>query len=277
VFPYYELSRGPVTGVFSPPPDLKISYQGPLLLNQEKLKQRKAERRHRRFVEGCLNRIENESAPKYSLVRTGVEYADPRPFHWNDYDVTPLYTYLVDLSVGADTLLDRFSSDARKNITNTPDDAYEIREGGVEEARRIIRQVKARHAEQGEPYEVSPDFAADLYRALPDGAVRPYVCTLDGQFAGGMLALDSGDTVYRWQGGAKTDTDVPVNDLIDWHIIRDAIDNGRQYYDLVGANTQRLCGYKAKFAPDVETYMWLQKSTRTMDVVADLYKRFRRV
>ena len=54
LFPVFEhrvLGQG---ALFSPPPNLLIPYQGPALLNIDKLKQRKAERRHGRFVRGCF-------------------------------------------------------------------------------------------------------------------------------------------------------------------------------------------------------------------------------
>jgi len=55
----------------------------------------------------------------------------------------------------------------------------------------------------------------------------------------------------------------------------DAIERGREEYDLVGANNQRLCGYKAKFAPDLRTYYSIQDGTRSMNLVSGLYKQFR--
>jgi len=275
LFPVFGMYKGPVAAAFSPPPDLKISYLGPVLVNFEKLKRRKAERRHSRFVEQCLDLLDSELNPKFTLVRTSPWYDDPRPFSWNDFDVELAHTYVVDLSPGRDELLSKFSSDARRNATNEPDADVEIREGGAAAVRRIIEQVKERHDEQGESYLLSPETVSALHRELPDDALRPYVCAVDGQFAGGVVVLDDGDAVYRWQGGAKTDSNVSINDRLDWRIMTDAIDRGRSEYDLVGANNQRLCGYKAKFAPDLRTYYSIQDGTRSMNLVSGLYKQFR--
>ncbi|SNZ16959.1 Acetyltransferase involved in cellulose biosynthesis, CelD/BcsL family [Natronoarchaeum philippinense] len=275
LFPVFGMYKGPVAAAFSPPPDLKVSYLGPALVNFEQLKRRRAERRHSRFVEQCLDVLETELNPKFTLVRASPWYDDPRPFTWSDFDVQLAHTYVVDLSPGRDDLLSQFSSDARRNVTNDPDADVVIREDGAGVIRRIIEQVRERHREQDESFLLSAEMVTELFERLPDGVVRPYACTVDGRFAGGVVVLDDGDTVYRWQGGAKPDTRVAINDRLDWRIITDAIDRGRTEYDLVGANNQRLCGYKAKFAPDLQTYYSIRDGTRSMNFVSGLYKQLR--
>ena len=275
ILPLFELKKGPLSAVFSPPPDLWVPYLGPALCNFQKLKRRKVERRHRRFVEGCLDLIESECSPRYTLLRTATRYPDVRPFEWNDYEITPRHTYVVDISVDQETLLSQFSSDARSNIRTVRDADCVVEEGGVADIKRTIEQVQARHDAQGETYLLEPSVVVDLYEQLPDGYVRPYACRVDGEFAAGMVTLEDDSTIYRWQGGAKPDVDLPVNDYIDWTIIGEASERGRTNYDLVGANNPRLCGYKAKFDPDLASYYSVQKGTRSMNVVSEVYKRFR--
>lgn len=274
-FPIFSMQRGPVTVAFSPPPGLLASYLGPALLNIDKLKQRKAERRHRRFVDGCLDWLDAEIDPKYIHVRTDGRYDDLRPLVWQGFEATPKYTYTVDITPDEDDLLQRFSSDARSNIRNSEDGGYTIEVGGHHEIEQIISKVQERYDAQDMNYPIDPEFVTDLYEAMPEGHVRPYAFTADGEFKGGMVALEAGDTMYRWQGGTSHDADVPVNDLVDWAIITDAKDRGLTTYDLVGANEERLCGYKAKFGPSLRTYYELECGTRSMNVVSNLYKRLR--
>jgi hypothetical protein len=276
LLPMFELSKGGLTALFSPPPRLKVSYQGPVLVNLEKLKRRKREDRTTRFVDGCLETLEEELTPNYTHVRCGSRYIDARAFAWNGFDVRSRYTYVVDLTPGPDALIDEFSSDARRNVRNGHDDRYEIFEGGAETIERIVEQVRARHEAQGEPYPVSTAFVTDLWRALPEGTVRPYGCTVDGEFAGGMITLESGDTVYRWQGGAKPESDLPVNDLVDWRIIRDAAERGLTRYDLVGANERSISRYKAKFAPHLEPYAEMESGTLLVRAARRLVTTVRR-
>lgn len=275
LFPMFSLSRGPIRVASSPPPDLKISYLGPILLNHENIKQRKAEKRHRRFNEAVYEEIENEIDPQYVHVRTGTEYTDPRPFIWSDFDVTPRYTYDVDLSQSPDELFMTFSSDIRRNVRRTNEDSYELSEGGTDDIEEIITKVRDRHAEQGVRFNVPPSFASDLYRKLPEGTVRSYLCRSDGTFVGGLLTLEDNGTMYRWQAINDRDHDLPATDILDWHVIRDARDRGIERYDLVGANNRRICEYKSKFNPDVRSYFTLERSTRTIRVLKSVYERFR--
>lgn len=272
VFPACEVSKGPISVVLSPPPGLKMSYGGPLLL-AEGLSPTAAEQRHRAFVDACLSYVEAELSPEYVHLRTAPGYDDTRVLTEQGFDVSLRYTYVVDLTLGTDRLLREFSSDARRNVRDGGPEGVTVTVGDDGALRRIIEQVRERHDELEVEYPLTPAFVSDLRRALPDGALRPYVCTVDGEFAGGRVALESNGTVYGWQGGAKTAHDAPVTDLVDWAVIRDGVDRGLSSYDLVGANNARTSEYKAKFAPTLVRYYQLERGSLPVRAVAHLYRR----
>lgn len=274
LLPVFERRIGPISVAFSPPPNRKITYLGPATLGDPNMKRRKRERRHRRFVEGALEYVDSAIAPRFLNVRAGVDYDDPRPFVWNEFTPTPRYTYHVDLTRDPDDLLADVGSDLRSNVRKTDPDAFEITNGGRAGMEQVVRNAERRHEAQDVSYGVTPEFVRDLGRAIPD-AMSSYVCTVDGKFAGGTIALEDDDTVYRWQSVADFDAAVPAQDLLDWHVITEGHEAGAERYDLVGANNRRLCEYKAKFAPDVETYYRLQRSGVGMSALADLYTRLR--
>lgn len=277
VFPLFELARGPVRMAFSPPPELRIAYLGPALLNVDGLKQRKRERRQRQFIDGCFEWADAEFGPTYGHLRIHSCYEDFRPFLWNDCDVTLSYTYLVDLTPGREDLLLSFSRDARSNIQDGEDATHTIEEGGRDAVYDIIEQVTDRYESQDIDYHVTPRFVTELAARLPDGSVRPYVLRDDGEFIGGLIALDDGDTVYRWQGGVRTDvdTDLPVNDLLDWHVMSEAIERDRTTYDLVGADNQRINRYKAKFNPDLAPFYSVERGSPAITTLAHIYRWIR--
>lgn len=275
ILPLFEGRHGPLRELRSPPPGVEVFYLGPARLNFAKLGQRKAERRNRAFVEGCAEWIDDRD-PDYVDVRTVDRYTDTRPFQWRGFEVAPSYTYVLDLSPEESELLDRLSREARRNVTDVETD-YAIEVGDVADARAIVADVRARHEAQGEPYPLDPQFVADLHEALSAEHVRPYVCRADGRRVGGLVALEYGDTIYRWQGGVRPDgdVDIPVNDLLDWHVIRDARERGLARYDFVGANVPRLCAYKAKWAPDPVPYYVVTRSTLRMQVASAALARAR--
>lgn len=275
VFPLFERRYGPLSVAFSPPPSLRVPYLGPALLNMAKLKRRKRDRRLRQFIEGSLEWVRDEIDPAYTHVRTA--YGDIRPFVWYGCRAVPKYTYVVDLTDSTDVVLASCSSDLRRNVRNVPEGDYAIEEGGPDEIATILEQVSARYDAQDISYHVTPAFVFDLYRRLPDGHVRPYVCSVEGSVVGGIVALEDGGTVYRWQGGVRPDGDVdlPINDLLDWRIIRDGIARGVAAYDLVGANDSRISTYKAKFNPDLASYYTLELGGPLTTRIAHLYRRLR--
>jgi hypothetical protein len=274
LFPVFEFRRAGMSAALSPPPGLLVTYLGPALLNFGKVKRRKAEKRHGRFVDQALEWIDEEIDPRYTHVTTPVGYDDLRPYQWAGFEVSPSYTYRVDLLDDREELLAEFSSDARRNVTNTDDGTYEVvaHEGDADAARRIRNRVEERYAEQGVEYPLDEAFVVDLVERLPEH-VRPVEIYADGEFAGGMITLDDGDTVYRWQASVRFDVDVPANDLLDWAVMSDAVDRGRSQYDLVGANTERLCEYKSKFGPRLVAYHNLERGGPVVKAGAAVYKR----
>lgn len=274
VFPVFTRRIGPVTVAFSPPPNLKLPYLGPALLNADKLKERRRELRHRRFVAACVDWLDENENPAYTTVRTAPGYDDVRPLVWNGYEATPRYTYVVDLSPDEDDLLAAFSGDARRNVTQDHDTDYVLEEGGHADIRDVVTAATERHAEQDEAFPVTPGFVSALYDSLPDGVLRPVVLRADGEFAGGQLVVDGGERAMSWIGVADLDHDLPVTDLLDWHCIRDAKERGTAGFDLAGANNERLSRYKAKFAPTLVPYYRAEAGPWPTLAAARLYARF---
>jgi len=134
---------------------------------------------------------------------------------------------VLDLQSEVEDLLDRFSRDARRNIQDSSREDFRIETGGPSEIESIISMVRNRYGEQGKQYWLeNAELVCELHRTLPDKKVRPYVLYQNGQFAGGIIALEHGNTIYRWIGGVKPQRrDLSLNDLLNWQIIRDAVDS----------------------------------------------------
>lgn len=275
LFPAFEVTKGPVSTVFSPPPGLGLPYMGPIQLNHEKLKQRKRERRNRRFVEQAFEWLDDRVDQRYTHVVTPPAYDDVRPFQWNEFDVSPRYTYEVDLSQGRDALLASFSSDPRGTVRKTDPDRYAVVDRGIEGVEYVVDRVNGRHDETDGGLQLSTASVERVVERLPDADTRVYEARVDGQRVSGRIALYFDDTVTLWQGAPKPDRDVDVqiNDLLMWETFTDAIDSGLSRCDFVGANTPRLCRYKAKFNPDPTGYFEIERGTRMMNAASSLYRR----
>lgn len=274
IFPVFTYSYPFVSAALSPPPNLKIPYLGPALIGDGERKRSSRERRRWRFVRRCLDHIRSAIGPEYVRFRTSPRYRDPRPFVWEGFDADSRFTYVVDL--GQEDLFKRFSSDARSNVRDCEDAGCEITVGDAESIRKILAQVRTRHEEQGLSYPIDASFIESLYERLPSGALRPYVCKLDGEFVGGNIILTDDDAAYAWVGAATPDIDLSVNDAIHWRAMRDNIERGAERYDLLGANKKGLSEYKAKFAPTLEPYQRIRKNAQYVGLAESVYQRVRR-
>jgi hypothetical protein len=74
-----------------------------------------------------------------------------------------------------------------------------------------------------------------------------------------MVGRFADEPAYCWQGGARgADDGTVVNGLSHWRVLQDVAEgpalSSVDAYDLVGANTERLCTYKAQFGGALVPY-----------------------
>ncbi|MFC6835895.1 GNAT family N-acetyltransferase [Halomarina ordinaria] len=274
LFPAFVTRRGPLAHVTSPPEGHGVAALGPVLLPGGTTKQRTREHRHREFVGGCLDWLDDHVSPDAVTVRTTTGYDDVRPFVWAGFEATLDYTYLLDIDRDDEALLGGMSRSLRRTLRDADEFDCEIHEGGRPAARRIVRHAVERYADLGEPYYgASPSLVADLYRAAPAGSVRAYACTVDGRVEGGLVTFEHDETVTWWQGGAKPAVSIPVNDLVTWHVVRDARDRGYTRYDLFGAGSPRTADYKSQFGPRIDRVFNLRRTSGPYRAAEELYGR----
>jgi hypothetical protein len=145
----------------------------------------------------------------------------------------------------------------------------------------VYEQTKARYEEQGRGFPLSWEYVRDLVENLGEHARVYVVRGPDGEFLSGITALYSTDHAYFWQGGTRADYDgTSVNSLLHWRIITDILEDPNldhvTGYDLMGANTERLCKYKSKFAADLVPYYVVESDSVGMDVAKATYQTLKR-
>jgi len=277
LFPLLVQDRSIGSAVLSPPPGFGVPRMGPLVMPTSP-KQRKREKVNNSFVEAVLDDVGVEDS--LTLFRTicGTGYDDPRPFSWADLDVGTRFTYVLDLAdESPDDVLTSFSKSLRREIRDGEDIDVEISREGLDGARAVYEDTKIRYQEQDKTFPLSWEYVRDLVDALEDRC-RVYVArTPDGEFLSGITVLYSDEAGYFWQGGTRaTHENVSVNSLLHWRVIRDVIDDPPMdsvtKYDLMGANTERLCRYKSKFGADLVPYYVVESQGTGMDVAKRAYR-----
>ena len=86
--------------LFSPPYGSGIPWMGPVLLDA-KLPQYKKEDIQYSFIINMIDFISNDICSRidYKRIISPRNLKDMRPYIWNDYNVTPSYSYLVSLKL----------------------------------------------------------------------------------------------------------------------------------------------------------------------------------
>jgi hypothetical protein len=272
--------RRPAIGpkvVFSPPPSLGVPYLGPILMPASP-KQKKQERLNQKFTDAILDEIGVEESRTVFRIMGSPEYDDPRPFIWSDMETSPNFTYRVNLDgKSMDDLLGQFNKSLRYEMRKGRDLDLTVERGGLDDARRIHRDIAERLEEQGNDSDLTWPYVRDLVDELGDRA-RVYVARdADGEYLAGIVVLYSNDTAYYWQGGAAASYEnVSVNTVIHHRILSDLGEDPPfddiSTYDLVGANTKRLCSYKAKFGGDLVRYYTVESDDATTKLAKRAYQ-----
>jgi lipid II:glycine glycyltransferase (peptidoglycan interpeptide bridge formation enzyme) len=141
----------------------------------------------------------------------------------------------------------------------------------------VLDNVETRYEEENEPWPLPHRYLRDLEESLQDDQLQVYLGYVDCDRQTGRIVLQNGDCVYFWQGAIKPDAHVrvPVNDLLNWKTMTTAIDNGASVVDIVGANTRRLCEYKAKYNPQLVEYYSLDRAVAGFGPLVNAYKKLR--
>lgn len=282
LWPLFVKRRAVGTAVLSPPPGMGVPRLGPLTMPASP-KRRKREKLNREFTAAVLEELDVERFGRLLRVICPLSYTDPRPFAWADLEVETAFTYTLETAgQSADDLLGSFSKSLRREIRDGRelDVSVDVEPDAV---RTIYEATRDRYREQGERFSLAWPYVRDLTDALAaEDRCRFYVArTPSGDFVGGITVLYSNDVAYFWQGGTRaTHEGVGMNGLLHWRILRDIVEappvESVTGYDLMGANTERLCRYKSKFGGDLVPYYVVETGGRHMELAKRTYQLLQR-
>jgi len=278
LFPVVVQDRAVGRATLSPPPGFAVPRLGPLVMPVSP-KRRKREQVNGRFAERVLAELDVDASTTLFRTVCPTSYPDPRPFVWSDLSLDTSFTYHLDVDEDPDAMLSAFSKSLRREIRDGLDLDVTVAVDGEDAVRQVFEQTRARYEEQDRGFTLEWSYVSDLARALAaDDRCRTYVVqTADGDFLSGMIVLYSNDAAYYWLGGARTVHEgTSVNSLLHWRVIRDIADGDPREsvdtYDLMGANTERLCRYKSKFGADLAPYYALESSGPGMTAAKTAYR-----
>jgi len=243
---------------FSPPPRRGIPYLGFLVSKEyDQLKQSKRESLLNQFLEETEVKIE-EYSPDYMLVYTVPNFLDMRFFKWNDYQVAPDFTYVVNLNKSAEEIWGNFHKDLRRDIKHAESSGLDMREST---ALSIFheRQEK-RYKEKSANFSMDVNYLQDLCNAYPDNIHIYYVYDNGGQVVSASMSQEYKGRVLGWMGLAKSVGH--ANEFMIWKLMEDAKSKGFDKFEIAGANVRSQCQFKSRFNPSLEVCHHIYKKSR---------------
>jgi len=266
--------------VLSPPTSFSVPRLGPII-SPNSPKRHKRERINQELAEAVIETLGLDTRTTLFRMSCPIGYTDPRPYAWQDLSVTPRFTYVIDLEdAPVESVVQRFSKSLRREMRKRDDLDLSIETEGIDAAMRVYEDVVAQYHAYDDPAPLSRAFLWDLLESLDDDRWRVYVArTPDGEYKSGVITLYGPDLAYFWQGGVTASYDgISVNSLLHYAILEDIGTDPELEsvtgYDLVGANTERLCEYKAKFNSDLRQYYVVESSGLEMSVAKSAYQTF---
>jgi hypothetical protein len=252
IYPIFVQKKGFIHIALSPPPHAYLLYLGPVMVGYEKKKLEKKEDTFVQLQRAVDTFLFQDLKCKYSRIRLSPGLSDSRPLRWCGYTVEPLYTYRTNLGTGLEEIWNQFDRKVRANIDRAVQEKVVIREGKKEDLVLIENEISRRRKEQGFREIDHYNYLNDLFENYPEH-MKIFLAEYQSKFAGGVVALVYGDTMYLWIGMAKTGLkSIYPNDLLQWEAMKWAARNGITWFESMdGGANRRLTSYKSKWNPEI--------------------------
>ena len=250
VFPLFYQRKALLKMVFSPPPHTAIPYLGPILVDYEKLKEDKRLSHFSELQKQIDRFIFSELKANYASFSLPPDLLDCRPFKWTDYQIEPIFNYIVDLSDGSDHVWKGFKRTLRGDIERAKKRGIYVEEGNKGELSFIYDSLVKRYQEQNRAVYVQKSYLFDLYDSFFPQNLRIFAAKYNNELVGGIVAICYNNKISFWIGAAKSNVEgISPNDLVQWEAIKWACEHEFKYYEEIGAGTERLAQFKAKYNP----------------------------
>ncbi|MDH7594383.1 MAG: GNAT family N-acetyltransferase [Methanomicrobiales archaeon] len=280
LYPVFIQRKGVVNLAFSPPPHSYLLYQGPILVGYEGMKQDKKESLFFKVQEEFDKFVFSVWNCRYIRIRTAPGLYDSRPLLWSHYKVEPYYTYAIDLTKGIDGVWEDFDRKLRVDIKKACREGVDVKEGGSNDLPFIQSLLSQRFIQQGyKPLDYLP-YLNGLYSIFQQNQMKIFLGCKEGDILSGLIALFDKDRAYLWTGIPKYNAKgIPVNDLIQWEVIKWAAEHGYKWYEeMDSGDDRRLTQFKSKYNPTLQIWFSAERySAPVFQIFSSLFKFTRKL
>jgi hypothetical protein len=251
IFPLFYYKKWGMKFVFSQPPRSLIPYLG-FLMNPGyySLRQRDKETCLNQVVEEITKEIEVIS-PNYTYISFSPQIQDIRPFIWRGFDTQIQYTYTIDVTLPLESIWNGFNKSTKKDIRSAEKHPIVLQE--TKDTTTFLSIMQDRYRQQGLNFPLfGLDYLNDILTQFPENLKMFFLYDNDTVINLGTF-FDYNARKLLWIGGVSIDKTIPSNEFLVWDLIKKAQSEGIKTLDFGGADTERLCFFKSKFNPSLES------------------------
>ena len=263
LFPVFVKKLGGFRIGFSPPPGVLVPNLGPVLIAAVS-HQSDRERMEGEMAETLSKYL--ECVLKLSFIKFTTTWKngfDVRPYAWRGFKARPVYTYSIDLSNGVDEASKGFKQQLRRLARRAAQyEGLRLVQGDIDVYRGIVRLTRSRYREQGEHWAPSDAYLEKVFHTLNDGEqrIRCWAVFSGNDLISGLAVPFFRGTAAHWFGAVRYEAPfMGINEWLHRTVMEEAAAAGCHTYDLVGANTERICRHKSRYNPNPEVYFSVEK------------------
>lgn len=230
----------------SPPFSLETCYLGPVMKKHDGTKTHKKQHQFFEFQKAINDFLKNTLQANYIRIRTSPGTADPRPFIWSGYQVTPEFTHTIDLSDGEKTVWQNFNPTVRRAVKKLENNGVSLAMGSKEDVGFLYNLLLGRQR-----IEAPKEFVLEIFENFSEN-INFFIAKKDDIPLTGNITFSYKEKANGWIGTPKTMINgVSPNYLVDWEAMRWACNNNFKTYEIIGASDLTLFPFKSQFNAEI--------------------------
>ncbi len=272
IYPLFFKKINGLKMVYSPPPRRGMFNLGFVVSGEyDNIKQSKKES----FLNSFLGEMEDEIqkySPDYTLIYTIPNFTDMRFFNWNNYNIMPKYTYVVDLNPPLEEIWNNLHKDVKRCVKLSSGYGLELHMN--DDISIFHERQERRYREKEVNFSIDSEYLEEVFKAYPDNIKAYYVHNDLGEVVTGMISQEYKEKFMVWMGIARAKEH--ANEFLIWKTIEKARSEGFRRFEIAGADEKHLNQFKSRFSPSLETWCRISKMSllgKASRYFVDLYNR----
>jgi hypothetical protein len=214
----------------------------------------------------CLVGYLESRSEKIIDLRLPFAFQDAQEFYWSDFDVSPRYTYRLDLTRSEDEILSAMDPKTRNAIKAAEGAGVTVDQAsskGIQEGIKAIlvdRSAKVRF-----------DLLGSIFNGVADGdSIRLEASCDEKREALSYCIVHGSEAYYLFGGNDNTGSVGSSGSLIMWSAIKKAKSRGLEVFDFEGSMIPGVEKFFRGFGGELITYFAIQKIPLAYRVAAKI-------